>query len=370
MSARPAAEAERPVMVERPDDAGLLATYELKPNASHIPRRKVEMPLVPEAGAPTPWIGPNGKVMERLELHLTYHCPERCIFCSEEHRMEAYHPFEVTWGRVATVLRTHASRGVKSVHLTGGEPTLHPKFVEVCMLARKLGMRTSVGTIGTMIAKRSFAERAVPWLDEALFSLHGPTAEIHDRLTRRAGSFDTVTAAIRNAVAVNPGFNAYVNTVVTRLNVDHLGDTVALAASLGAKLIVVSNTTPEGGGLDHFDQIELPLSKLAEVMPTIPARAGAAIVRFFGMPMCLLAPYESLSNDVHWDPRVTTEWGRKPGKVSFEDFYNWEPNRKRVYTASCEGCTRKGVCMGVYDAYAERYGTPELRPYRAATPGS
>ena len=31
----------------------------------------------------TPWIGPNGKIMERLELHLTYTCPERCVFCSE-----------------------------------------------------------------------------------------------------------------------------------------------------------------------------------------------------------------------------------------------------------------------------------------------
>jgi MoaA/NifB/PqqE/SkfB family radical SAM enzyme len=354
--------ARRP-MRESSGDAALLAAHELRSNASHIPRRKVEMPVLPPTDEAQPWVGPNGQIMRRLELHLTYHCPERCIFCSEEHRMEAFHPFDVTWARVATVLRTHASRGVQAVHLTGGEPTLHPQFVEVCMLARKLGMRTSVGTIGTMLAKPAFAQKAVPWLDEALFSIHGPNAEIHDALTRRAGSFDTVTRALRNALEVRPGFGAFVNTVVTRLNVDHLGDTVELAASLGAKLIVISNTTPEGGGLDHFDQIELPLTKLAAVMPTLPARAGDAIVRFFGMPMCLLAPHESLSNDVHWDPRVTVEWGREPGKVVFRDFYNWEPNRKRVHVAACQGCTRRGVCMGVYDTYAERYETPELRPY-------
>ena len=27
------------------------------------------------------------KIMRRLELHLTYTCPEKCVFCSEEHRM-------------------------------------------------------------------------------------------------------------------------------------------------------------------------------------------------------------------------------------------------------------------------------------------
>ena len=149
------------------------------------------------AASVAPWVGPQGQVMERLELHLTYHCPERCQFCSEDHRMNAYREFPVSWGRVATVLRTHAERGVRAVHLTGGEPTIHPRFVEVLSLARKLGMRTSVGTIGTMLARDDFAARALPHLDEALFSLHGPDAATHDALTRRAGSFDTVTRAMR-----------------------------------------------------------------------------------------------------------------------------------------------------------------------------
>lgn len=350
----------------RAEDFEILDRFEIKRSAGHIPRARVDMPLIEEDGVDRPWIGPNGEVMERLELHLTYHCPERCVFCSEEHRMEAYHPFDVTWGRVAKVLRLHASRGVKNVHLTGGEPTIHPKFIEVCMLARKLGMRTSIGTIGTMLAKRAFAERAMPWLDEALFSLHGPNAEVHDALTRRAGSFAQVTAAIRNALEVNPNFNAFVNTVVTKLNVDHLPETVAFAASLGVKLIVVSNTTPEGGGLDHYRNLGLPLSKIAEVMPKVPPRAGDAIVRFFGMPMCLLGEYDVLSNDLHWDPRVTVEWGRKPGKVVFDGVYTWTPDRKRERVDACKRCTRQNVCMGVYDRYAELYDTSELRPYGAS----
>lgn len=363
MSAEPATTARPRATMSSGADAAVLDQHEVRPTAGHIPRAQSQMPVEDEPVDPTPWIGPHGEVMRRLELHLTYHCPERCVFCSEEHRMEAFAPYPVTWGRVAKVLRLHASRGVQNVHFTGGEPTIHPRFIEACMLARKLGMRTSIGTIGTRLADRAFAERAIPWLDEALFSLHGPTAEVHDAMARRAGSFDQVVAAIRNARSINPGFGVYVNTVVTKLNVHALPDTVAFADALGARLIVVSNTTPEGGGSDHFAALGLPLSVIAEVMPTLPARAPNAVLRFFGMPMCLLGEHDALSNDLHWDPRVTVEWVKRPGKVVFDGLYNWVPDRRRTRVEPCRGCARNRVCMGIYDRYAALYDTSELRPY-------
>jgi molybdenum cofactor biosynthesis enzyme MoaA len=328
--------------------------------------QSVSLPVVTgsvDVEATTPWIGPNGRVMERLELHLTYTCPERCSFCSEEHRMQQYKPYAVTWARVATVLRQQASRGVKNVHFTGGEPTIHPQFVEVLALAKKLGMRTSIGTIGTMIARPDFAARAMPFLDEGLFSLHGPDAALHDAMAGREGSFDQVCAAITTARALRPDFHAYVNTVVTRQNVEALPDTAALADALGAELIVVSNVTPEGKGLDDYRALAVPLTTLARVLPTVPARAPRAVVRFFGTPMCLLGDRSFLSNDLHWDPRVTVEWASAPGKVVFDGIYSWAPDRKRVHTKECDGCTRRDVCMGVFDRYAELFPTDALTPF-------
>ncbi len=312
-----------------------------------------------------PWIGPNGERMERLELHLTYTCPERCSFCSEDHRMQQYKQFPVTWGRVARTLRTHASRGVRNLHLTGGEPTIHPRFVDVLVLAKKLGMRTSVGTIGTMLAKPDFAARAAPHLDEALFSLHGPNAAVHDALTRREGSFDQVTAALRQLVSLRPDFGAYVNTVVTTQNVDVLPETVALASSLGASLIVVSNMTPEGLGEDNYEQLAVPLDTLAEVLPRIPEAAGSAIVRFFATPMCVLGEHRMLSNDLHWDPRVTVEWQSAPGKVFFDGIYSWAPDRRRVHVAECASCDMRDVCMGVFDRYALRFPTDTIKAIKS-----
>lgn len=311
----------------------------------------------------TPWLNEHGHAMERLELHLTYTCPEKCVFCSEEHRMQKFQKFPVTWGRVATTLRLHASRGVKNVHFTGGEPTIHPKFVSVLRLAKKLGLRTSIGTIGTMLSREKFAKEAVPFLDEALFSLHGHLAEIHDPLTRREGSFDKVVKAIKTTKKINPSFPVYINTVLTKQNIETLPETISFAESLGAKLIVVSNTTPEGAGHDEYENLAVSLEDLKRIIPQAAEKTQNAVLRFFGMPMCLMGKYSSWSNDLHWDPRVTVEWGSEPGKVVFDGIYSWTPARKRVHVKECENCTRKAVCMGVFDLYAQKWDTSVLRQY-------
>lgn len=313
-----------------------------------------------------PWINEYGQAMERLELHLTYTCPEKCVFCSEEHRMQKYRKYPVTWGRVAKILRTHAQRGVKNVHFTGGEPTIHPKFVSVLRLAKKLGLRTSIGTIGTMLSREKFAKEALPFLDEALFSLHGHTAEIHDGLTRKEGSFQQVVRAVEMCRRVKPSFPIFFNTVLTKQNVETLPQTIEFARSFGAQLIVVSNTTPEGAGEDNYPNLAVSLEKLKEIIPKAAEKADNAVVRFFGMPMCVMGKYYSWSNDLHWDPRVTVEWGAQPGKIVFDGIYSWTPARKRIHVDCCNSCDRKAVCMGVFEQYAKNWSTDILEPYASS----
>ena len=309
----------------------------------------------------TPWIGPHGQYMERLELHVTYHCPEKCMFCSEEHRMNTYRSFPVTWGRVAKTLRLHASRGVKNVHFTGGEPSIHPKFIDILALAKKLRMRTSLGTIGTMLSRWDFAQKAFPLLDEGLFSVHGPNAQIHDGLTRRKGSFETVSKAMQHA-SLFPHFSLFANTVLTQQNVDVLPDTVSYLVEQGAKLIVISNTTPEGAGEDHYKNLAVPLQQLRDIIPKTVERAQDVILRFFGVPMCILGEYFSLSNDLHWDPRVTVEWQSQPNKVVFDGIYSWKPDRRRVHVDACGVCRKKEICMGVFDEFVQHFSIEELEP--------
>ncbi|HJN72442.1 MAG TPA: radical SAM protein [Myxococcota bacterium] len=303
------------------------------------------------------WVGPDGRVMRRLELHLTYTCPQACVFCSEDHRMQRFRKFPVTWGRVAATLREHAAHGVDHLHLTGGEPTIHTRLLDVLALARKLGMRTSIGTIGARLAREDFAALAFPLLDTALFSLHGPTAELHDRLTSKAGSFERQLRAMELAER-HPTLRC-ANTVVCKDNIERLPETVDFLDRAGVSLIVVSNTTPEGAALDRYEELAVTLEVLAEVLPKV--RTERATLRFFGVPMCVLSEDQRmLSNDLHWDPRVTVEWTAEPDKVVYTGQFNWTPARKRSHVEECAQCSLRGVCMGVYTHYAELWPTTAL----------
>ena len=78
--------------------------------------------------------------------------------------------------------------------------------------------------------------------------------------------------------------------------------------------------------------------------------------------MCLLGDHGTLSNDLHWDPRVTVEWQSDPGRVAFTGIYSWAPDRRRVHVDACSECARSGVCSGVFDRYAQLWPTDELQP--------
>ena len=105
-----------------------------------------------------------------------------------------------------------------------------------------------------------------------------------------------------------------------------------------------------------------PLQDLAKVLPLVPARAKNAVVRFFAVPMCVLGEHAMLSNDLHWDPRVTVEWGSAPGKVVFDGIYSWAPDRKRTLVDACQGCSKNQLCMGVFEKYAELWSVESLQP--------
>ncbi|RLL66669.1 radical SAM protein [Streptomyces sp. Z26] len=66
--------------------------------------------------------------------------------------------------------------GFDEVHLTGGEPTLHPRLAQIITLARGAGYSASVTSNGENGA-RSLPECARAGLDHANFSIFGTTSE-------------------------------------------------------------------------------------------------------------------------------------------------------------------------------------------------
>ena len=195
----------------------------------------------------------NGAAEKRHWVRLTRYCNQRCLFCLDR--------FAQTGGVVPLEqLRRDLARGRKQglrrVVLSGGEPTVHPQYLELVRLARELGY-SHIQTItnGRRFCYPDFLKKAVAaGLDEVTFSLHGHTAKLHDRLTRVPGSFIQAVSALRSALSLR-GLIVSVDVVINRLNLPVLREHLDFCIGLGVREFDLLALVPFGDAWRNLDEL-------------------------------------------------------------------------------------------------------------------
>ena len=141
------------------------------------------------------------------------------------------------------------SLGLCSVKLTGGEPMLHPRFMEIADMLTAEGMSLDMETNGTLIT----AENASHLKDKTnvrfiSVSLDGSDSRSHDGFRGVPGAFD---AALRGLdCLVSAGYkNCQVIMSVHNGNRHQVEDVVALAKAHGANSVKFNPVTRTGRGI-------------------------------------------------------------------------------------------------------------------------
>jgi len=130
------------------------------------------------------------------------------------------------------LIKELSSIGCKAIeHTGGGEPTLHPNFIEFVNYAKNLGMDQGLITNGVMV-KDEIAE-AVKDIDYVRFSVDAATRETY-KLVKGKDCFDEVVENIKNLVQIRKGSNVIGFSFVTcRENYKEIYDACVLAKRLG-----------------------------------------------------------------------------------------------------------------------------------------
>lgn len=283
-----------------------------------------------------------------LVLRPTVHCNQDCTFCS------ANETSNNVWDEPRAMLHAivrAADRGVDRVSFGGGEPTLAKDIVHYVRAARRLGIRkVELVTNAVLLDKPAkVAALREAGLTDAFVSLHAHDERLSQRLTRKVGDHARTLAGVRNLL--DAGVEVVLNHVVTAQNHPYLVRFVEFAhAELrGRALISFAFVTPQFKVLDDLSQ----MPRMSEVLPTLkralyraielgqPAFVGSRQ----GIPPCLLGELRAYSD--------VLGYGTEPAA---------EDGPQKVLTPGCAGCRYRGLCMGLWRPYAERYGTDELRP--------
>jgi len=148
-----------------------------------------------------------------MDIKIGFRCNNHCKFCIQGNKRDIIpaKPEE----EIREDLEQSLHQGIREVVFTGGEPTLHPRLLNLIRFAKGLGYKQiQIQTNGRLFAYLDFCKEATSaGVNEFGVSIHGHFAKIHDFLTSVPGSFNQVIQGIKNLKSLNQ--KIITNTVIT-----------------------------------------------------------------------------------------------------------------------------------------------------------
>jgi MoaA/NifB/PqqE/SkfB family radical SAM enzyme len=330
----------------------------VSPEARGVPPTRERQRVLRELTSVLFQRGPDGAVEEHRVLRVNFHCNQACDFCFVSRELPPPED-ELLQAELCDV----AARGA-SLAISGGEPTLNPRLPAYIARAVELGIRSiQLQTNAIKMSDPKYAsELHAAGLRMAFVSLHGTTAATSDRVTAAPGTFVRTIAGIKNLLAA--GVAVCLNFVLCAYNASELAGLPDFVArellTPGARLDL--NFSFVAAGSENVPRDTGLIPRFTDVAWALEAsldRARALGIPFLGfdsqcgVPACFL-PEE-----------VRAAW-------FVEDLPAAEVEAFAGAFRKGEACTRCVLarrCYGLRAAYADTYGTGELRPILAGDAG-
>jgi organic radical activating enzyme len=290
-------------------------------------------------------------------IQVVRHCNHFCGFCSNPTS-----PYTHDFASMKVLVDDFVARGYFGVILTGGEPTLHPELPVIAAYARDQGLHVRMITNGHRLADRKFAKSlAEAGVQLAHVSVYSHRPEVEAALRGMDGTLVRAYRAIENANEF--GIEVNINCVINKMNADHLDENVEYWIENHPYIqhFIWNNLDPSMGRaevnqsqfLHRLTDCEVSLRRALHLL-----HDSGRSFRVEKMPLCYLT-------DFGWASTET----RKIVKME-ERIVHFLDDKQTVrqttwdhaYRKSCQVCTLRPICGGLFDEGDEGYSTDELYP--------
>jgi MoaA/NifB/PqqE/SkfB family radical SAM enzyme len=304
----------------------------------------------------------------QIELQLGHVCNNRCVFCVSGQLTEQRLAKQIPVEPVLKAIEDGASRGSKRVTFLGGEPTTQRSFMPALRRAVELGYEQIViFTNGVRTRKPEFIDKiiALGGNYEWRFSVQGGTREAHDAVTLREGSFDRIVAGMRYVAEI--GQDVTINMCVNEYSYESLPHFPELCREYKVRQLHIDQIRPSDAGARddaYFLEIMTQYSKMAPyfaaMLEGFEAMDPDYDVNLGNFPYCQLPEW---AHKIHHDGQATLTYPAD-GVGNFCDPFDKYPTKRadKGFAPQCDKCAFKSQCNGIFDKYAELYGTEEFVP--------
>jgi 12,18-didecarboxysiroheme deacetylase len=129
--------------------------------------------------------------------NMTRTCNLNCVHCYSQSKNLQYNN-ELTLEEGKAFIDDISAFGSPVMLFSGGEPLMHPHFLDLCFYAKSKGMRAVISTNGTLITKELAKELKKVGLSYVGISLDG-LESVHDRFRGKKGAFREAIEGINYA---------------------------------------------------------------------------------------------------------------------------------------------------------------------------
>jgi radical SAM protein with 4Fe4S-binding SPASM domain len=290
-----------------------------------------------------------------LDLKLGFSCNNDCLFCAQGFRKRAEN-------KTAKTIKEELSKNAEEYHevvLTGGEPTIRNDIFELVAFAKKKGYQViKLQSNGRSFHDLPFCRKIIDSGANAFsISIHGPTAEIHDFLTTKKGSFNQTKEGIKNLIEL--GQYVATNTVITKQNYRHLPDIAKMLSNLYPDQSQFAFIHPMGSAEKNIDIVMPKMSNVIEYLKlAIDILKESGIEpRAEAIPPCMLLGYEKYTTEQYINVKKIVDLG-----YCIDDWSFVRKTQSKKKFKQCKDCCYFLTCEGPWKEYPEKMGSSEFKP--------
>lgn len=180
-----------------------------------------------------------------LCLSIIDDCPLRCIYCSQSAPFNGEPMSYMSYDTILRLLNESYCLGARVVNLTGGEPLLHPKIIEIVSFAYKIGYSSvCISTKATLITREMARNLRASGLSEIQVSIDSFVKKEFDKMVGVKDQYENMLRGMYFLSEI--GIEITIKSIITKYNVRSVLTDYHVLKAFNVKSVCLEVAVPVG----------------------------------------------------------------------------------------------------------------------------